>query len=175
MAFHDGHEVRLYKEPEPAGDSPWLAFTQERRLPTRLLISPIRHATRGALSLANTQPFARELGGRAHLFAHNGGLEGIDDRFAASKVRFRPAVDTDSEMAFCLLLERLSPLWDGGTIPPLAARLAAARRPTGSSHRRGRGASSAPAPSMLRRQCRPASPSSRAPDFRKSRFWLAFP
>lgn len=125
VAFHDGREVRLYKEPEPAGDSPWLAFIQERRLPTRLLISHIRHATRGALSLANTQPFARELGGRTHLFAHNGRLEGIDDRFAASKVRFRPVGDTDSEMAFCLLLERLSPLWDRGAVPPLAARLAA--------------------------------------------------
>ena len=124
VAFHDGREVRLYKEPEPAGDSAWLAFIQERRLPTRLLISHIRHATRGALSLANTQPFARELGGRTHLFAHNGRLEGIDDRFAASKVRFRSMGDTDSEIAFCLLLERLSPLWDGGAVPPLAARLA---------------------------------------------------
>ena len=124
VAFHDGREVRLYKEPEPAGDSAWLAFIQERRLPTRLLISHIRHATRGALSLANTQPFARELGGRTHLFAHNGRLEGIDDRFAASKVRFRSVGDTDSEIAFCLLLERLSPLWDGGAVPPLAARLA---------------------------------------------------
>ncbi len=45
-------------------------------LPTRLLISHIRHATRGALSLANTQPFGREFGGRTHLFAHNGRLEG---------------------------------------------------------------------------------------------------
>jgi predicted glutamine amidotransferase len=125
VAFHDGREARLYKEPEPAGDSPWLAFIQERRLPTRLLISHIRRATRGALSLANTQPFARELGGRTHLFAHNGRLEGIDDRFAASKGRFRPVGDTDSELAFCLLLERLSPLWDGGAVPPLAARLAA--------------------------------------------------
>ncbi len=125
VAFHDGREVRLYKEPEPAGDSPWLAFIQERRLPTRLLISHIRHATRGALSLANTQPFARELGGRTHLFAHNGRLEGIDDRFAASKVRFRPVGDTDSEMAFCLLLQRLSSLWDGSDVPPLAGRLAA--------------------------------------------------
>ena len=124
VAFHDGREVRLYKEPEPAGDSAWLAFIQERRLPTRLLVSHIRHATRGALSLANTQPFARELGGRTHLFAHNGRLEGIDDRFAASKVRFRSMGDTDSEIAFCLLLERLSPLWDGGAVPPLAARRA---------------------------------------------------
>ena len=124
VAFHDGRAVRLYKEPEPAGDSPWLDFIQERRLPTRLLISHIRHATRGGLSLANTQPFAQVLGGRTHLFAHNGSLEGIDDRFAASKQRFRPLGDTDSEMAFCLLLERLSSLWDSGVVPPPAARIA---------------------------------------------------
>ncbi len=126
VAFHEGRDVRLYKEPEPAGDSPWLTFIQERRLPTRLLISHIRHATRGGLSLANTQPFARELGGRTHLFAHNGRLDGIDDLFAASARRFQPLGDTDSEVAFCLLLERLAPLWAGGDGgPPLAARLAA--------------------------------------------------
>lgn len=124
LAFHEGRDVRLYKEPEPAGDSPWLAFIQERGLPTRLLISHIRHATRGGISLANTQPFVRELGGRAHLFAHNGRLDGIDDRFAAVAARFSPLGDTDSEMAFCLLLQRLSPLWAGGAEPSLAARLA---------------------------------------------------
>ncbi len=125
VAFYDGREARLYKEPEPAGDSPWLAFIQDRRLPTRLLISHIRHATRGSLSLVNTQPFARELGGRTHLFAHNGRLEDVEDRLATSAKRFRPLGDTDSEMAFCLLLERLSLLWEGGDVPSLAARLAA--------------------------------------------------
>ncbi len=123
LAFHDGRDVRLYKEAEPAADSAWLSFIQERRLPTRLMISHIRHALGGGLTFANTQPFVRELGGRAHVFAHNGFLNGIGDRLDRSG-RFRPVGETDSEMAFCLLLERLSRLWENGVAPTLRLRLA---------------------------------------------------
>jgi predicted glutamine amidotransferase len=64
IALDDGTDLRAYREPEPARDSPWLAFIEQRRVRTRLLISHIRHATRGAVTLANTQPIAREIGGR---------------------------------------------------------------------------------------------------------------
>jgi predicted glutamine amidotransferase len=124
VAFHEGRDVRLYKEPEPAGDSPLLEFIEQQSLPTRLLISHIRRATVGPNALANTQPFARELGGRMHLFAHNGGFASIVESFAASAHRFRPIGDTDSERAFCLLLERIAPLWEGDAVPALATRLA---------------------------------------------------
>lgn len=124
VAFHEGRDIRLYKEPEPAGESPWVAFIERRALATRLLISHIRRATVGANSHANTQPFARELGGRMHLFAHNGGLADIAALFNASPHRFQPVGETDSEMACCLLLERLAPLWQHATVPTLEARLA---------------------------------------------------
>ena len=125
VAFHDGREARLYKEPEPAGDSPWMVFIERRALPTRLLISHVRRATMGANTHANTQPFMRELGGRMHLFAHNGGFAEIASLFSASPHRFHPVGETDSEMACCLLLERLAPLWEGAAAPTLEARLAA--------------------------------------------------
>jgi predicted glutamine amidotransferase len=129
VGFHDGRDVRLYKEPEPAEDSPWMVFIEERALSTRLLISHIRRATMGANSHANSQPFMREMGGRMHLFAHNGGFDAIASRFAASGHRFHPVGETDSEMAFCLLLERLAPLWEDiageASAPPLVARHAA--------------------------------------------------
>ncbi|OFX04783.1 MAG: hypothetical protein A3D94_02800 [Alphaproteobacteria bacterium RIFCSPHIGHO2_12_FULL_66_14] len=125
VALQDGRDVRLYKEPEPANDSAWLAFLQQRARPSRLLISHIRHATRGGLTLSNTQPFVRELGGRVHVFAHNGRLGGIDERFEGLRGRFRPVGDTDSEVAFCLLLERMAPLWQGGAEPPVGDRLLA--------------------------------------------------
>lgn len=120
--------MRLYKEPEPAADSPWIRFIEERRLPTRLLISHIRHATRGAISLANTQPFIRELGGRQHVFAHNGSLDEIEARYAGAWRRFRPIGETDSEIAFCILLERMAPLWSGQGVPSLQERLAVVTR-----------------------------------------------
>ena len=124
VAFHEGHEVRLYKEPEPASDSPWLAFIEKHTLPARLLVSHIRRATQGGNSLANTQPFVRELGGRTHLFAHNGDLKEVVTRAADPAHRFHPVGQTDSESAFCLLLQRLAPLWHRGA-PPLTLRLEA--------------------------------------------------
>lgn len=128
VAFYDGREAWIYKEPEPAAHSPWLTFIEQQSRPTRLLISHIRRATRGANSHANTQPFMRELGGRMHLFAHNGGLDDIDAAFASALPapghRFHPVGETDSERAFCLLLQRLAPLWWHAAAPSLAARLA---------------------------------------------------
>jgi predicted glutamine amidotransferase len=128
LAFYDGPDVRLYKEPEPAANSPWISFIEERRLPTPLLVSHIRHATRGALSHANTQPFMRELGGRMHVFAHNGRLDEIEARYAGAWRRFRPIGETDSEIAFCILLERMAPLWSGEGAPLLQERLAVVAR-----------------------------------------------
>lgn len=83
-AFYDTGDVRLYKEPEVAAESEWLAFIQQRSLSASLFISHIRHATRGIRSLPNTQPFSRELGGRVHLFAHNGRFDSIERDYAGS-------------------------------------------------------------------------------------------
>ncbi|MFB9263268.1 class II glutamine amidotransferase [Bradyrhizobium erythrophlei] len=124
LAYYDDHDVRLYREPEPAGDSTWLGFIERRHIASTLILSHIRHATRGRISLANTQPFARELGGRVHVFAHNGRLDDIEIRHGGEWDRFRPIGDTDSEIAYCILLERLSELWRDGAEPPLDERLA---------------------------------------------------
>jgi predicted glutamine amidotransferase len=124
LAFYEGRDVRLYREPEPAADSAWLAFIEGRGVPSRLVLSHLRRATDGAASLANTQPFARELGGRMHCFAHNGRLAGVQARQRGCQRHFRPVGDTDSEIAFCLLLERLRPLWREAETPSLAERLA---------------------------------------------------
>jgi predicted glutamine amidotransferase len=137
VAFYDGRDIRLYKEPEPAGNSAWLGFVEQQQLASSLILSHIRRATMGSISLVNTQPFIRELGGHMHVFAHNGRLDDIEVRYAATQRRFRPVGETDSEIAFCVLLEHLSPLWSAGAIPTLddrldiIARFAAAMRKLG--------------------------------------------
>ena len=92
--------------------------------PSELVISHIRLATRGERALQNTQPFVRELGGRSHIFAHNGELDGLAGLPGAAVRRFRPIGDTDSEVAFCSLLKDLVPLWDaaGEEPPPMEQR-----------------------------------------------------
>jgi predicted glutamine amidotransferase len=39
IALHDGRDVCLYKEPEPAGDSAWLSFIGQQHAASRLIIS----------------------------------------------------------------------------------------------------------------------------------------
>lgn len=124
VAWYEGGDVRLVREPAAASDSACLAFLQDRPFRSTLVLSHIRKATQGALSLANTQPFARELGGRMHVFAHNGDLDGARLRAAHALGTYRPVGDADSEYAFCALLARLAPLWREGGTPPLDTRLA---------------------------------------------------
>jgi glutamine amidotransferase len=124
VAFYQGLDVALFREPFAAGDSDLVRFLESHGPRTQLAISHIRRATRGALTLANTQPFARELGGRMHVFAHNGNLPGIDDRAVLSPNPYKPIGQTDSELAFCALVARLGVLWAEAEPPSLEARAA---------------------------------------------------
>lgn len=121
IACYDGIDVRLLREPEAAADSAWVRFIDGQRPRSHLVLAHLRHATQGDVALANTQPFLRELGGRRHVFAHNGMLPGIEPALGRTCRRFRPIGTTDSELAFCALLEQLAPLWADG-VPGLAAR-----------------------------------------------------
>jgi len=58
-----------------------------------------------------------------HLFAHNGRLPGIEQHLGGDKGRYAPLGSSDSEIAFCTMLHRLTSLWVAGT-PTLEARLA---------------------------------------------------
>ena len=122
-AFHDGADAVVVREPRAAAESPWIAPLRIHPPASHFVIAHIRHATQGEVSLRNTQPFQRELGGRTHLFAHNGNLPAIHAALDRPKSRFRPIGTTDSETAFCALLAALAPLWDDG-LPALAERMA---------------------------------------------------
>lgn len=127
LGFYDGHDVRLYREPEAARDSAWVQFIAARRIATHLLLSHVRHATRGAVTLANTQPFAREIGGRMHCFAHNGQLAYAPGTVQDRTVRFDPLGETDSEQAACELFRRIAERHESAASPALAERLAIVR------------------------------------------------
>ena len=125
VAYFGEKDVFLLREASPAARSDLVKFMETNGPKSHLVLSHIRHATQGENVLRNTQPFKREIGGRAHVFAHNGDLIGIRDECRLETRRFRPIGDTDSELAFCCLLERLAPLWDAvdDTIPSVESRL----------------------------------------------------
>lgn len=124
IGFYQGRDVALFREPVAASDSALVEFLQTQGPGTTLAISHIRHATIGTKTLANTQPMAREMAGRVHVFAHNGNLPCIAQARRFTLGRYQPVGDTDSEHAFCVLLDRMHSLWDATAPPTLAARLA---------------------------------------------------
>lgn len=124
VGYYEGPDVRLIKGAEAAAGSDWVRFLEEHDLRSRFVVAHIRRATAGEPSYRNTQPFARELAGHMHLFAHNGWLPGIGESAELRPMRFRPVGETDSELAFCALLDRMAALWkQPGTVPTLEDRL----------------------------------------------------
>lgn len=134
IAWYEHGDARIVREPLAAATSACVEFIQTYPFRSTLVVSHVRHATQGEVALRNTQPFSRELGGRMHLFAHNGHLPAARERFTPRT--FQPVGDTDSEVVFCALLDELRDAWDGA--PPSAetrrdvvARFAASLRPLG--------------------------------------------
>lgn len=111
LAFYQGRDVALYRNTASADHSPLVDWLMQYGPATTSAIGYIRHGTQGNISLANTGPFLRELNGRMHTFVHNGNLR-CSDNFQAptGESRFQPIGETDSERAFCELLEKITGL-----------------------------------------------------------------
>ncbi|MFN9391464.1 MAG: class II glutamine amidotransferase [Betaproteobacteria bacterium] len=104
IAFFEGRGCRLFLDSAAASSSPVAQLVRTYPIRSTSVIAHIRKATRGAVALENTHPFMRELWGRYWIFAHNGTLDSIAP---PADGRFRPVGGTDSEAAFCTLLDAL--------------------------------------------------------------------
>ena len=105
IAFFEGAGVRLLVDAQSARQSPVAEMVRRFPIHSRNIIAHIRKATQGGVALANTHPFVRELWGRYWVFAHNGDLKGFAPRLHGA---FRPVGETDSEHAFCWLMQELA-------------------------------------------------------------------
>jgi len=115
IGFFEGQGCRLFVDPRPSVDSPVAALVRHYPIRSLNVIAHIRKATHGRIALENTHPFVRELWGQYWLFAHNGDLKDFAPDFSG---RFLPVGDTDSERAFCHILDALSQAYPA-TPPPL--------------------------------------------------------
>jgi predicted glutamine amidotransferase len=104
ITFYEGNGCRTFKDPMPSFNSPIARLVQDYPIKSCAVISHIRQANRGDVRLENTHPFTRELWGRNWTFAHNGQLKGYRQLPTG---HFRPVGQTDSEYAFCWLLNKL--------------------------------------------------------------------
>jgi len=106
MAFFEGNDARIIREAEAAYQSQHMDFIRSHNYASSYMLSHIRQATVGETRLQNTQPFSRELGGDLHVFAHNGDLENMNGHLGPDP-EFMPIGTSDSESAFCDLMDRL--------------------------------------------------------------------
>jgi predicted glutamine amidotransferase len=119
VSLYEGPFARTFLDDRPAYSSPLARFLHDNPIETRLAVAHIRKKTRGATSLANTHPFVRVFQRRHLVFAHNGTLPDVRGRPLAQET---PLGDTDSEHAFCWMLERLRERHPAG-LPDDAATL----------------------------------------------------
>ncbi|MEY4752891.1 MAG: hypothetical protein RJA44_566 [Pseudomonadota bacterium] len=105
IAFFEGAGLRLFVDHQSATDSPVAEMVRRYPIKSRHIVAHIRKATQGRVALENTHPFVRELWGRYWVFAHNGDLKDFHPKLHAG---FRPVGDTDSERAFCWLMQELA-------------------------------------------------------------------
>jgi predicted glutamine amidotransferase len=105
IAFFEGAGCRMFVDEKSSVASPVAALVKQYPIRSNHVIAHIRKATQGRVSLENCHPFRRELWGRYWVFAHNGDL--IDFEGLQSGASYQPVGDTDSERAFCLILETL--------------------------------------------------------------------
>lgn len=113
LAFHDGERCEVVLEDQPAAHSDLASHFGRHPVLSRNILAHIRKATQGVRSMENCHPFRREWAGRTWVFAHNGDLQNFHPALTGS---FRPAGQTDSERAFCWLMQRLQQHF-GGTLP----------------------------------------------------------
>ena len=105
--------LRLFHDNKPSHLSPVADLINNYPIKAMNVIAHIRKATQGQNCLANTHPFVREVWGEEWVFAHNGQM---NDSFVRRCQRLQdngnaehcqPVGSTDSEMAFCYLINRL--------------------------------------------------------------------
>jgi predicted glutamine amidotransferase len=105
IAFFEDRGLRTFVDHKGARESPVAELVRRYPIKSDNVIAHIRKATQGRVALENTHPFVRELWGRYWVFAHNGDLKDFRPRLHAA---FKPVGDTDSERAFCWLMQELA-------------------------------------------------------------------
>jgi len=105
IAFFEDRGLRYFVDHHSARISPVAELVTRYPIKSDNVVAHIRKATQGRVALENTHPFVRELWGRYWVLAHNGDLKDFRPHLHAA---FRPVGDTDSERAFCWLMQELA-------------------------------------------------------------------
>jgi glutamine amidotransferase len=113
IGFYEDSKSKIFKESKPAFESDLAKKIEDGDIEVRskIIIAHIRDASVGSRTIKNTHPFQNQLFDRQWIFAHNGTVgrrnppTGI---FLENTGVFKPVGETDSERAFCYMLNQIS-------------------------------------------------------------------
>ncbi len=128
IAFFEGAGVRHFVDYQAATASPIADLIKKCPIKSKNVIAHIRKATQGRVALENCHPFVRELWGRYWVFAHNGDLKDFAPELDGP---YHRVGTTDSEWAFCYLLQQLRKRFGDKEAPTLPDLTAVLRELTG--------------------------------------------
>lgn len=105
LAYFIKNSSKIIKEERSAADSDVAKDLMNKNLISKIFISHVRFKSSGDMNYNNTHPFKRTLFGKDFVFAHNGTLLNFSEHLRIKD--FFPQGETDSEYAFCYILQRL--------------------------------------------------------------------
>lgn len=112
IAFFAARGCQIFRDHQPAAHSPLIDDIKAQQIKSQTILAHIRKATFGDVNLRNCHPFQRKLWGQTWVFTHNGDLHNFHPPLTG---RYVPVGETDSERAFCYLLERLEHFFPAAT------------------------------------------------------------
>lgn len=106
VTFYEGKGYQSFKDSLPSAESEVANLVTKYPIKSKTVICHIRQANSGAVCLENTHPFSRPLWRKHWTYAHNGQLQDFTLKLPL-KNHF-PVGTTDSEHAFCFILDKLN-------------------------------------------------------------------
>lgn len=121
IAFYERSGCRVFHDDQPASQSPLAQFVSNYPIKSKIVLAHLRQATQGLPMLSNCHPFQREWLGQSWMFAVNGHLRNFHPHLTGA---YLPIGATDSEKAFCWLLQELRATFSDRQRPPTWAEMA---------------------------------------------------
>ncbi|MGM0443297.1 MAG: class II glutamine amidotransferase [Fibrobacterota bacterium] len=104
LCLYRDRGMQAFHDHGPASQSDLAILLEKLPIKADVALGHIRQANIGSVSLVNTHPFTREWNGRYWSCAHNGQFRGSK---SLQQPYYRPVGTTDSEAAFCWILNSL--------------------------------------------------------------------
>ncbi|MES2948570.1 MAG: class II glutamine amidotransferase [Pseudomonadota bacterium] len=121
IAFYERSGCRVFHDDQPASLSSLAQFVSSYPIKSKIVLAHLRQATQGLPMLSNCHPFQREWLGQSWMFANNGHLRNFHPQLTGA---YLPIGDTDSEKAFCWLLQELRATFSDRQRPPTWGEMA---------------------------------------------------